>query len=467
MKKGLKTNYIYNLSYQIMAIAVPLITTPYISRILGATGIGDYSYTSGIVSYFGLFAVTGTVDFSQREIAVCQDNRRKRSILFWEVFLFRMLSGILVSAVYTIFLLNFMTQYRTLYIVQYFMVFSWLADISWYFRGTEDFKITSVKNSIVKIIGMVLIFLFVKKANDLWIYGLIVSATAFVGNLTMWMSLRQEIVWPGFRNIHIFRNLKDIISLFVPVLSIQLYTVLDKTMLGSFCNTTEVGYYSQAEKIIKLAMTVIGAFISVLTPRIAVLCRNHDMENIRKCYRKSLDFILLLALPMLVGCILVAGEFVPLFFGDGYQPVVRLMQIESLLFVILSLGELFGTFLIAMNRQKKFTIAVTLAAVVNMTLNYLFIRTVNLGSMGAAIASVIAEYVSTGMQLYFVKDLLEYKLIFRSITKYIPPTIVMACMILTVQFFFNGIVSLGLSIVIGIVTYIITFLISIICVNSI
>lgn len=459
MKKSVRTNYIYNLMYQIMAIAIPLATMPYVSRTLGATGVGDYNYTFAVVSYFGLFAVTGTIDFAQKEIAVYQDDREKRSILFWEVLLFRVLSGILVFAAYTMFILNFMPQYRLLYVIQYFMVLSWLIDISWYFQGSENFRITSVKNTVVRIIGTVLIFLFVKKAGDLWIYVLISSATAFVGNLTMWRYLFGEIIWPGFGNIHIFRNLKDIMSLFIPVLSIQLYTVLDKTMLGSLCNTTEVGYYSQAEKIIKFALMIIYAFISVLTPRIAVLYRNHDIENIKKYYRKALDYIFLLALPMLAGCILVAEDFVPLFFGEGYQPVVRLMRIESFLFIILSLGQLLGRFLIAMNRQRKFTIAVTSAALVNVALNYVFIRSAGLGATGAAIASVAAECVSTGIQLYFEKDLLKYKLICHSLVKYIPPTMVMTCMILTIQYFFCGIASLALSVLLGAVAYGIALLI--------
>lgn len=453
MKKSIKTNYLYNLSYQLMVIMLPLITTPYVSRILGAGGIGDYSYTSGIVSYFGLAAATGTLSFAQREIAVCQNEKTKRSVLFWEIFLFRALSGALVLAAYTFFVRNFMPQYKVLYRIQYLTVFSWLADISWYFQGTENYKITSVKNSVVKIIGTALIFIFVKKVEDLWIYALIASGTALAGNLSMWGYIFREVCWPGFRKIHIFRNVKDIMELFVPVLSIQLYTVLDKTMLGSLCNTVEVGYYSQAEKIVKLALTVVSAFISVLMPRLAVLYRSGDMKNIMKYYKRALDFIFLLALPMLAGCLLLSGEFVPFFFGKGYHPVIRLMRIESLLFIILSLGQMFGNFLIAMNRQKEYTAAVTMAAAVNVILNYLFIRYADLGATGAATASVIAESVSTGVQFYFAKDLLGYRPIFRSLAKYILPTGIMAVAILTVRYFFEGFLSLVLSVVLGMTTY--------------
>lgn len=435
--------------YQLMAILIPLVTTPYISRILGATAIGDYSYTSGIVSYFGLVAATGTVNFAQKKIAVYESDIEKRSILFWEILLFRLLCGVLVLAGYSIFVFNYMPQYRLLYIIQYFTVFSWIADISWYFQGTENFKITSVRNTIVKLGGTVLIFLFVKEKSDLWLYTLITSAMLLLGNLTMWHYARREIIWPGISQIHILKNTGMIMELFIPVISIQLYTVLDKTMLGTLCNTTEVGYYAQAEKIVKLALTVLNALSAVLLPRIAVLYANKDIEKIREYYRKTLNFIFMLALPMLVGCFLVADEFVPVFFGNGYDEVINLLKLESSLFIILSLGQVFGNFLIPMNKQRDFTIAVTVAAVVNIVFNYIFIRTMGLGAMGAVMASVIAECVSSGIQFFAIREVLKGKDILQAISRYIIPTCIMALVIIINHMFFDSLIFLILSIISG------------------
>ncbi len=453
MKKSIKINYIYNLSYQIIALAVPLVTTPYISRILGASGVGDYSYTSGIVSYFGLAAATGTVYFAQREIAVCQNDKMRRSVLFWETFLFRALSCALVFGVYTLFSLNFLTQYRTLFLIQYLTVFSWLADISWYFQGTENFRITSVRSGLVKLAGTILIFILVRERDDLWLYTLIVSGTALAGNLAMWGYAVREILWPGFKKIRIFRNVKDIMGLFVPVVSIQLYTVLDKTMLGTLCSTQEVGYYSQAEKIIRIALTLPSAFIAVLSPRMAVFYRNGDSEKIEEYYEKTLGFLFLLSMPMLAGCFLLAGEFVPVFFGKGYRPVIRLMRMESLLFIILSLGQMFGNFLIAMSRQRRYTTAVSCAAVVNVALNYVLIGRIGLGAAGACAASVSAEVVSTGMQLYFARDLLGCRPILRTFRRYVIPTGFMTVVVLAVQHCFDGAASLLLGVAAGALSY--------------
>lgn len=425
--------------YQLMAILIPLVTTPYISRILGATAIGDYSYTSGIVSYFGLVAATGTVNFAQKKIAVYENDIKKRSILFWEILLFRLICSIFVLIGYSIFIFNYMSQYRTLYIIQYFTVFSWLADISWYFQGTENFKITSVRNTIVKLGGTILIFLFVKEKSDLWLYTLIMSAMMLCGNLTMWHYARKEIIWPGISQIHISKNIGMIMELFVPVISIQLYTVLDKTMLGTLCNTTEVGYYAQAEKIVKLALTVLNALSAVLLPRIAILYANQDIGKIREYYKKTLNFIFMLALPMLVGCVLLANAFVPIFFGKGYDDVINLLKLESSLFIILSLGQVFGNFLIPMNKHRAFTIAVTVAALVNISFNYIFIKTMGMGAMGAVMASVIAECVSSGIQFCAIREILKGKAILQIFGKYLFPVAIMGIFIYSIGLMIDGI----------------------------
>ena len=425
--------------YQLMAILIPLVTTPYISRILGATAIGDYSYTSGIVSYFGLVAATGTVNFAQKKIAVYENDIKKRSILFWEILLFRLICSIFVLIGYSIFIFNYMSQYRTLYIIQYFTVFSWLADISWYFQGTENFKITSVRNTIVKLGGTILIFLFVKEKSDLWLYTLIMSVMMLCGNLTMWHYVRKEIIWPGISQIHILKNTGMIIELFIPVISIQLYTVLDKTMLGTLCNTTEVGYYAQAEKIVKLALTVLNALSAVLLPRIAILYANKDIKKIREYYKKTLNFIFMLALPMLVGCILLADAFVPVFFGKGYDDVINLLKLESSLFIILSLGQVFGNFLIPMNKQRDFTIAVTVAALVNISFNYIFIKTMGMGAMGAVMASVLAECVSSGIQFCAIREILKGKYILQILGKYLFPAAIMGIFIYSIGLMIGGI----------------------------
>lgn len=251
--KSLKINYIYNLLYQFLAIAVPLLTTPYVSRVLGARNVGLYNYTLGIVYYFGIFAVTGTATYGQREVATRQNDKKERSRIFWEVFIFRFFCVTIVFLIYTFFLNNFMLQYKLLFLVNIFTIFSWLVDVSWYFQGVENFKVTAIRNSMVKLVATVLIFTFIKNPTDLWLYTLIYALSNFAGNLTMIPQLFSEvmIVKISFRSI--MANFRGIMELFIPVVAIQLYTVLNKIMLGSMSSATQVGYYSQANQIINVS----------------------------------------------------------------------------------------------------------------------------------------------------------------------------------------------------------------------
>lgn len=459
MGKSIKKNYMYNLIYELLAIIVPLVTTPYVSRVLGATAIGDYSYTVGIVSYFGIIAVTGTKNYGQREVAIRQHDKKERSVVFWEIFLFRVFCTIVVTVAYLIFIMNFMQQYKILFIIQLLTVLSWVADISWFFQGMEEFKVTAIRNSFVKIIGTILIFICVKSPDDLWIYTLIYSGTNFLGNLTMWFYIRQEILLPSRRDVHVLKNIKGIMALFIPVIAIQIYTILDKTMLGSLCNTTEVGYYSQAEKIIKLALTVLSSFIAVLVPRISMLYNQGSMDTIEAYYKKTLDFIFFLAMPMMMGCIAVSDVFVPIFFGKGYEDVIALMQIMSLLFIILSLGQLYGNFLVAMKRQKFYTLAVVVAAIINAFLNFIFLVEFKLGAIGVAWATIIAELACTIVQIIASKDILDMKKLFVPIIRYLLPSGIMFLVIdLIKNMIHNDTICLLGAVSGGILSYLIVLL---------
>ena len=269
-RASLSRNYIYNLFYQALALVVPLATTPYITRVLGPTRLGDYAYTSAIVSYFGIVAALGTVTYAQREIAVCQNSERDRSRIFFEILFLRLFMVGIVGVAYVVFLI-FTTEYRLLYLIQICTVISWGFDVSWYFQGMENFRVTVIRNSAVKLAGLILIFLLVKTKEDLWIYTLILCGSALLGNMTMWPFLKGYVKKQPLGELRPLRHLRGSLVLFVSVVSIQIYTVLDQTMLGSMVNTTQVGYYSQAIKIINICSSVLASLNTVFMPWIAAL----------------------------------------------------------------------------------------------------------------------------------------------------------------------------------------------------
>ena len=158
-KMSVKKNYLFNLMYEVLAVLVPFVTTPYVSRVLGVTAIGDYNYINGIVSYFGLIAVTGTATFGNREISIVQNDKEKRSEYFFEILFFRIICTGIALLPYLILILSSNGLYKTLYLINLLMFLSWIFDVSWFCQGMENFAVTAIRNSIVKISGAILIFL--------------------------------------------------------------------------------------------------------------------------------------------------------------------------------------------------------------------------------------------------------------------------------------------------------------------
>lgn len=441
-------------------IIMPFITAPYVSRVLGPSGVGDYNYIYGIVSYFGVFAVTGTVAYGQREIAKRQKDIVSRSKLFWDIFYFRLFSTVLVTIVYSYFTMNFIIKYRPLLLVNYVLIFSWILDVSWYFQGVENFKVTAVRNSFVRIISTVMIFVFVKSRTEVWLFTLIMCGSSLLGNVTMIPYLKNEIKILNVNLKEIFSRTRGIMSLFFPVIAIQLYTVLNKVMLGAMGSSREVGFYSQGNQVITVGTTVIYAFVAVLTPRIAALYAEKNDIQIKKYMSNAIANVYFMGLPMMMGCIAVAKLFVPVFFGKGYGPVVLLMQVMSVLFVIIGIDQLVGTFLVSMNKQNIFTVAVTVAAVVNIIFNTLFIY-LGMGALGVAYATIISELSTTIIEIIGLRSYIKLSDFYFYFIKYLIPSVIMYVAIRILNIFLAyGTLKLVILIVMGVLIYFMYMIIS-------
>lgn len=314
MDSKLKKNYVYNLLSQLLTIIIPVITTPYISRVLGAQAIGDFGYTTGIVSYFCMIAMLGTANYAQREIAKKHESKNEVSCIFFEILSIRVIMIFLVFICYLFFLnLPSWKQYRTLFSVQVISFVAWGFDISWLFHGLEQFKITAARNSIVKIISTVMILFLVKKENDLVLYTIIYCSSDLIGNLTMWPYLKDNIITIRVNKLNFIRDIKGVWELFIPNIALQLYTMFDKTMLGALVDTLQVGYYSQAEKIVKIILVAISSLFTVLLPRFAYLNDKECSTEANEYFIYAVKYIYFLAVPLTIGCIYSSDYFVPIF----------------------------------------------------------------------------------------------------------------------------------------------------------
>lgn len=457
--KSLKKNYIYNLMYQIITMILPLVTTPYISRTLGAENIGIYSYTLSISAYFILFGSLGISLYGQREVAYNQGEKNKCSVIFWEIIILRTITMIISLTLYYVIFVNGQ-QYQLYYKILILELIANCIDISWFFQGIEEFEKTVLRNMVVKLISIISIFIFVKKESDLYIYFFIYVLSLLIGNLSLWLYLPKYLVKIKIGKLHIKRHLKPTLELFIPQIAVQVYTVLDRTMIGTIISDkSEVGFYDQSQKIIKILLTVITSLGTVMMPRIANKFASGEKEKINEYMKKSFNMVFLLAFPMMFGITAVSKAFVPIFFGDGYIKVATLMNVICPIILLIGLSNVTGTqFLLPTKRQKEFTISVIIGAITNFIMNACLIW--KFGAVGASIGTVIAEFMVTIVQIYFTRNDFNFREIIKMSKNYIMSSIAMLIVCVFIrEKIKNNLISVGVQVTIGIGTYVVCLMI--------
>ena len=453
-RKSITKNYLYNLTYQILILILPLITTPYLSRVLGANGTGIYSYTYTIVNYFVLFGSLGVSLYGQREIAYAQQKKQKRKQVFIELVLFRFITISIATIIYFMFFIK-SGVYSKYYKILLFEILACAFDISWFFQGLEEFKKTVTRNILVRTISVALIFIFVKKQEDLTIYMYIYSVADFIGNLTLWFYLPKYFRGVKISKINITHQIKPIILLFIPQVTLKLYNMLDTTMLGKMVeNKAETGYYEQSQKVIRLLLTVVTSLGTVMIPRMANMFANGEKKQIDYYMKRSFSFVFLLSFPMMFGVISIAKAFTPVFFGKGYEKAAILMSIISPIVLLMGIANVLGNqYLLPTKRQKEYTISVGAGVIVNFIFNYIFISLWT--SIGACIATVLSQVVVDYIQFRQLKNEVNFKSIMKLSNKYLFASIIMfiACN-LTKLIISTGIWSIVLQVVVGVVVYV-------------
>lgn len=425
---SIKKNYLMNLAYQIIAIVLPIITTPYVSRVLHADGIGAYSYTFSIATYFSLFATLGVATYGQLEIAKCRNETENRTILLYEIFVGRAVLTFIIVIAYFASAFIFGT-YRNLYILMAINIIAVALDISWFFQGLELFKLTVVRNLIIRIASAILIFVFVRKESDLFIYTIIIQGSTLVGNVALFPYLKRYCAVILIRKPKIFRHWKKSLSYFIPTIATSVYTVLDKSMIGWLTNSSlQNGYYEQSHKIEQMLLLGVTALGTVTLPRMVYLFNNGNQKEIKRLTSSTLTFILCLSLPLSMGTFFIAPVLVPVFLGEGYESCVILLRVFSFLIIIVGLDNTIGKqCLMATGKQKQFNIGVIVGALCNLLINLLLIP--HFQALGAAIGSVCAELVILTIFMVFCKKMLDYKMLIKTTIKYFVVSLFMGIMV--------------------------------------
>lgn len=453
VKHSIKANFAYNIIYQCIAIIIPLITSPYVSRALGAEKIGINSWTYSVAYYFMILAILGINNYGNRTIAACRDNFDNRSKAFFSIYAVQITMSTLMVIAYIVYVLFFSTRYKEIAFIQIFQILANAFDITWFFYGLEEFKVITTRNSIIKLAGLLLIFGFVRTGDDLWKYSLIVAGSAFLGQLSIWPLLRNRVkfVKISFNDVKV--HIKPILILFIPVLAISIFANMDKVMIGQMSTIEQSGFYENTDKIIGVPKAVITALGTVMLPRTANLIANGDEAKSNYYIELTMAFTMITGFAFVFGISSVARMFSVVFWGKEFAPCGELIATMSPAILFSVFGNVIRTqYLIPRALDKEYTISLIVGAVVNLIVNYTLIPI--LGAEGAVIGTVISEFVMTFLQTWFVRKNL---LILEYLKNGIPFAIIGALMFAVVRAFVSNSVytltNLLLAIIIGATVY--------------
>ena len=451
-KKGKKIvkNYIYNTSYQILAIILPIITTPYISRVLGAERIGAYSYSYSIAYYFVMFIMLGLNNYGNRTIASVREDKGKLSKTFWEIYSVQIINGIVVTIIYILFACLFFNNLMTWILLIY--IISAIIDINWFFFGLEEFKLTVVRNSIIKVLTTISIFIFVKESKDIYLYALIMTLGMLLSQCMLWPFVKRYVYYTKVTFKDLKTHIKPNLILFIPVVAISLYKIMDKIMLGSISSIEHVGYYESTEKIVQVPISLINSLGTVMLPQIS----KQEENQVKRYFELSIIFVMCLSVSICFGIMGVSDEFVPLFYGNGYEQCKILFKILMPSCIFLAFANVIRTqFLIPNKEDKVYIKSVIYGAIVNLGINILLIPKFN--STGAAIGTFLAEFVVCVAQIIMVKNKIKNlkKYILESIPLVLGGIIMYFVLELIPKNSINNFVILSEKIIFGAILYIV------------
>lgn len=450
---SLKKNFLYNSIYQILIFIIPLFMTPYLSRTLGENGIGLYSYSSSVAYNFVLFGLLGMEQYGNRTIAGSRSNKYELSKNFWNLYTVQLTSSVLAIGAYGLFLV-LDRQNKEIFWVQGIYVLAITVNINWFFWGTEEFKITVIRNLFIKLLSVGAIFLFVRNGRDTITYTFIMSFGLFISNLSVFPFLKRRIVFvkPTIREMS--KHFKPNLVLFVPILATNIYKVIDKIMLGNISNLSEVGYYENAEKLTQIPIAMITALGTVMLPRISNLVSCNNFEESNRYMRQSVLFSVATTCSIGFGLMGISDSFVPFFFGNAFLRCIPLIHVllPSCFFVGIS-NVIRTQFLIPLKKDSVYVKGIVFGTIVNFILNLFLLS--KWGAMGAAFSTLLAEVIVFGYQCFKIRKKVH---IFLYIRESIPLIILGVAMYIIVRScrFANlsGVILIIVQILIGATIYI-------------
>lgn len=432
MGQSIKNNFLLNLSTTITGLLFPLITFPYASRILMADGIGQVQFFQSIIDYVSLCTALGIPLYAVREIARIRDNKELRSRTTIEILL---LHAILTLVGYIVVFILAKTVAKieidaSLFFLLSTTLFFNTIGVAWFYQAIEDFKYITLRSLFVRILSLVALFIFVKTKQDLFYYAGILVIGTVGNNIFNFFRLRKYIKLSKgeFKRLNLLRHLIPALKIFILNLVISIYVNLDSVMLGFLKNEESVGYYAAATRLTKAILGIVSSLGAVLLPRFSNMITNGQKEEFQLLANKAASFTIALSLPMSVGLIFMAAPIIHIFCGNGFEPSILTLKLVAPIVLFIGLSGIIGMqILYPQGREKYVIISIMVGACINLLINYLLIP--QYGQYGAALGTVIAEFMVTVIMILLGRKYLPINILSKQNLHYLIGSIVISILL--------------------------------------
>jgi O-antigen/teichoic acid export membrane protein len=407
-KPSLKINFLMNIILTISSFLFPLITFPYISRILQPAGTGKVAFATSLISYFALFSQLGIPTYGVRACAAVRDDKQKLSQMVQELLIICLLCSLLSYILFlgAVFFVPRLAADKSLYLIMSVSILLSGIGMEWLYKALEQYTYIALRSILFKIIALIFMFLFVHEQSDYRIYGAISIFAASAGNVCNFVHAFRYIEKKPCRPFNFKRHLKPVFIFFAMSCATTIYTNLDTVMLGFMCDDEAVGYYNAAVKIKNILVSVVTSLSVVLMPRASYYVEQGKMKEFESLSLKALLFVIMLSLPLSLYFILFAKEGVLFLSGEGYAGAIAPMQVLMPTLVLIGITNILGIqVLVPLKKEKEVLYSVLLGAIVDLILNAFLIP--SLASLGAAIGTLAAESAVLLLQAYYLRDFLK------------------------------------------------------------
>lgn len=427
MSKSIIKNSFYSVLKTIATLIFPVISFSYASRILLPEGMGKIDFSKSFVVYFTLLAMLGIQNYGIRECARVRDDRTTLSKTAREIMRVNSVSVIVSYGLFfaIVFTLDVLAPYRQLLLINCLTIGLTAIGIEWLYGAVEDYKYIAVRTCIVQIVSLICMLVFVRTQSDIWKYAaiqVISNGGAFIFNF---IHSRKYIDWKSKIDFNCRKHLRPIFALFLMSAFIQVFTVMDSTMLGFLASDEAVGLYSASHKISGIITSAISSVTLVLTPRISYYAERNMMEEVRKISIKAINCIFMLSIPATVGLIMLSMPTILIFSGDSFSEADLTSKIMALRGILVPLNSFIVLhFFIPLKKEKYNLVSTGVAAMLNLIINFVLIPL--FAQNGAAVATVLAEFIELIINLFFFSKYIELKQIFNKTWQYIVSAIPIA-----------------------------------------